>query len=310
MKPLAAPAIKGTWGTLLLPIQDNEAIDLGRLRAEIAALARAGLQGVYSNGTAGEFYSQTEDEFDEISATLAAECERMGLPFQIGVSHMSAQISLERLRRAVSLRPVAVQVILPDWMAVTLEEAVSFLLRMGEAASPIGLVVYNPPGAKRVLEPEEWHWVLERVPPVVGIKVAGGDAAWYARMQPVISRASVFVAGHTLATGVAHGAAGSYSNVACLSPRGAARWYETMHADPERASATEQRLQAFFRTHIIPFITEQKYTNSAVDKLLAAIGGWAGIGTRLRWPYRSIPEAEAMRLREIARRELPEWVTP
>ena len=310
MKPLAASAIKGTWGTLLLPIRDDDAIDFGRLRGEIAALAQAGLQGVYSNGTAGEFYAQTEEEFDEINGILAAECERLGLPFQIGVSHMSAQVSLARLRRAVSLRPAAVQVILPDWMAVTPEEAVSFLGRMAESAGPIGLVVYNPPGAKKVLEPEEWHWVLERVPQVVGIKVAGGDAAWYARMRPVLARIAVFVAGHTLATGVAHGAAGSYSNVACLNPRTAAQWYEVMHTDPERADAVEQRLRAFFRAHIIPFITEQKYTNGAVDKLLAAIGGWAEIGTRLRWPYRSIPEDEARRLREIARDELPEWINP
>lgn len=306
MNPLSPATITGTWGTLLLPLNADDTIDLVRLAAEVAAFAEAGVDGVYSNGTAGEFHTQTEEEFDQVSALLAGECERHGLPFQIGVSHMSAQISLARLKRVVALRPSAVQVILPDWAAPTLEEAIAFLSRMGEAAAPAGLVVYNPPHAKRVLKPADWRVIAERVPAVVGMKVAGGDATWYEEMAPVLGRLSVFVAGHTLATGFARGAAGSYSNVACLSPGGAQRWFALMKSDPALAAEWERRIQGFFHRHIIPFITTQGYSNTAVDKLLAAIGGWAQIGTRVRWPYRWIPESDAERLRPVAWAELPE----
>ena len=298
--------ITGTWGALLLPLNADESIDFGRLRAEIAALAAARVDGIYSNGSAGEFHAQTEEEFDRVSATLAEGCEAHGMPFQIGVCHMSAQISLGRLRRIAELRPGAVQVVLPDWFPPTLEETVAFLTRMGETAAPVGLVVYNPPHAKRVLTPAEWQTIVERVPHVVGAKVAGGDVAGYAQMAPVLRRISVFVPGHTLATGLTLGAAGSYSNVACLSPAGAQRWFALMKSEPARAMEWERRIRDFLQRHIIPFITDQKFTNSAVDKLLAAIGGWAQIGTRLRWPYRWIPETEALRLRAVARAELPE----
>jgi 4-hydroxy-tetrahydrodipicolinate synthase len=306
MIPLSPATLNGTWGTLLLPINADESIDFERLRGEIAALASAGVDGIYSNGTAGEFHTQTEEEFDQISGLLARESERHGVPFQIGVCHMSAQISLARLRRVLHLRPSAVQVVLPDWVSPTIDETVAFLLRMGEVASPIGLVVYNPPHAKRPLAPADWRVLLERVPYIVGAKVAGGDAAWYAEMTPVLRKIAVFVPGHTLATGFAAGATGSYSNVACLSPDGAQRWFALMKSDPARASEWERRIQGFIQRHILPYISEQKFSNPAVDKLLAAIGGWAEIGTRLRWPYRSIPESEAERLRPIARAELPE----
>jgi hypothetical protein len=43
----------------------------------------------------------------------------------------------------------------------------------------------------------------------------------------------------------------------------------------------------------------------ALDKLLAAIGNWASIGTRLRWPYRGVDAAAAAALTPVARRELP-----
>ena len=306
MPPLAPSAIAGIWGTLLLPLNEDESIDFARLRDEIDAFLDAGVDGIYSNGSAGEFYAQSEDEFDRVSALLAEICTRRNRPFQIGVCHTSAQGSLARLRRALALQPGALQVVLPDWFAPTIDEAVDFLRRMADAAAPIGLVVYNPLHAKRVLTAAEWLVVADRVPGIVGLKVAGGDASWYAEMRPLLRRLSVFVPGHFLASGYAQGAAGSYSNVACLSPRGARRWFELMHADPVEALARERRIQAFFKTHIIPFLAEQRYTNSAVDKLLAAIGGWAKVGTRLRWPYRWIDETEALRLREIAFRELPE----
>jgi dihydrodipicolinate synthase/N-acetylneuraminate lyase len=210
------------------------------------------------------------------------------------------------VKRSVAWRPSAFQVLLPDWSAPNLDEVIAFLERMAAAAEPIGLVVYNPPHAKKVLTPAEWQIVADRVPQVVGMKVGGGDARWFEAMRPLFSRLSVFVPGHKLASGFKLGAAGSYSNVACMSPRGAVRWFEMMQREPERALELEQRILRFFGAHIIPFIAEQKYSNSAADKLLAAIGGWAPIGTRLRWPYRWIDEGEARRLRAVAEADLPE----
>jgi 4-hydroxy-tetrahydrodipicolinate synthase len=308
MNPLKPSEIIGTWGTLLLPLNSDDSIDFRRLQDEITAIATAGVNGIYSNGTAGEFYAQTEAEFDRISQVMAEVCATRGLAFQIGVCHMSAQISLERMRRTVPLKPGAFQVVLPDWVSPTLEETIAFLSRMGEMAGPIGLVVYNPGHAKRVLSPAEWLKIADKVPSVVGVKVPGGDALWYKEMDPLLRRWSVFVPGHTLASGHAKGAAGSYSNVACLSPRGAQRWYALMKSDPIQALEWEQRIQGFIKTHIVPYITEQKYSNSAIDKLLAAIGGWAEVGTRLRWPYRWIPESEVARLREIAMQDVPELI--
>ena len=63
MKPLTSQQIRGTWGTVLLPINADESIDYARLGAEIDTLIAAGVAGLYTNGTAGEFHTQTEDEF-------------------------------------------------------------------------------------------------------------------------------------------------------------------------------------------------------------------------------------------------------
>lgn len=308
MRAFSAAEIRGNWATLLLAWNDDDSLDLGRIEAELDALAAFGVDGIYSNGTAGEFHSLTEDEFDTVSELLAARCEAASIPFQIGVSHMSAQISLERLRRSVALAPAAFQVILPDWYPVSDAEAIAFLSRMAENAEGVGLVLYNPPHAKRVLPPETIGTLRRAVPGIVGVKVADGDDDWYAAVREHMSGLSVFVPGHHLATGFARGASGAYSNVACLHPAAAQRWWDSMAYDLGAALEVEQRLRAFMDQHIVPFITEHEYCPAACDRLLAQIGGWADVGARMRWPYRAIPKQEAGRLLPFAHAMLPEFV--
>jgi hypothetical protein len=79
-----------------------------------------------------------------------------------------------------------------------------------------------------------------------------------------------------------------------------------MKNDLPGALELEQRIQAFVEESIMPFKRDQGYSNQALDKLLAAVGGWAPVGTRLKWPYRWVPEEDVAPLRPVAVRMLPE----
>jgi dihydrodipicolinate synthase/N-acetylneuraminate lyase len=120
---------------------------------------------------------------------------------------------------------------------------------------------------------------------------------------------SVFVPGHFLATGVQTGVAdGAYSNVACINPRGAQWWWELMQTDLEKALHVQRRILLFFEESIVPF-KEAGYSNPALDKLLAAAGGWCDLGTRLRWPYQWIAEEKVPAIAERARFWIPDIVS-
>ena len=306
MLPLTWDKIYGNWATLLLPINEDDSIDYMKLEEEIDYLIKAGVNGIYSNGTAGEFYSQTEEEFEIINTMLATKCEMAGMPFQIGASHMSPQISLQRIKKAALLKPGAIQVILPDWFPANEHAAIEFLKKAGEVAYPAGLVLYNPPHAKRRLSPKELASLKNAVPSIVGIKVAGGDENWYHEAKLYLTEVSIFIPGHFMASGIKKGAHGSYSNVALLSPKGIQKWYELITTDLDKALQWESKILAFMDQHITPYITEKAYPNHACDKLMAAIGGWAEIKTRLRWPYSWIPEEDAKMLKPIVREMIPE----
>ena len=174
MKPLQSNEIKGSWATLLLPLEKDDRINFKKLEDEINTLISMQVSGIYSNGTAGEFYTQTEAEFDTISALLAEKCNAADMPFQIGCGHPSPQLSLERAKRAAALQPSAIQVILPDWFPPSLPEIIDFLRVMAEAVDPVGLILYNPPHAKRVLIPDDYGQINKSGVPLAGCKVAGG----------------------------------------------------------------------------------------------------------------------------------------
>ncbi|GLQ53121.1 dihydrodipicolinate synthase family protein [Devosia nitrariae] len=306
MKSSRGP-ISGNWATLLLPINSDDTIDFARLGAEIDHLISVRVDGIYSNGTAGEFHNQSEDEFDAIQALLAGRCRAAQVPFVIGACQPDPRLSIERVRRAAVLEPAAIQVILPDWWPVTPAEATRFLELAAEAAGAIPIILYHPPHAKRVFSPSELARILEPVSQVVGIKLADGDADWYREARQHLTGRSLFVPGHHLATGVSEGvAAGAFSNVACLSPSGAQRWTQLMADDLGRALEIETRLRDFLDTHIAPFARTGGYSNAALDKLLAAIGGWADVGTRLRQPYRWIDPSVVPDLQRAAAKAIPE----
>src|SRR6185369_53626 len=128
--PLQAHELRGNWATLMLPINADDSIDFGRLAGEIDALIAASVDGIYTNGTAGEFHTQSEAEFDAINALVAERCTRANMPFQIGASHTMAQTSLARIQRAVQFQPAAIQVILADWFPLTEKEMIAYMERL------------------------------------------------------------------------------------------------------------------------------------------------------------------------------------
>jgi dihydrodipicolinate synthase/N-acetylneuraminate lyase len=294
----------GTWGAVLLPINSHDqTVDWGRLREELAILVDAGLEGLYTCGTAGEFHALDEDEFDRLSTLVAEHCHSSAVPFQIGASHMSGQTCLSRIARAKQLGPAAIQVVLPDWLPLHQKEVERAVEGMVEAARPLPVVLYNPPHAKTVCDPAQLASLTYDIG-LAGVKVAANED-FYHELHSRCPQLKIFVPGHELSRTRCPGVVGSYSNVACLSPTGAARWGRLLGDNPEVAREIGERVYNFFAAHIGP-LKAAGFGNTALDKALAYMGGWAAVGTTVRWPWSSVPESQAGQLGKVARRELPE----
>ncbi len=304
MEPLTPNTLQGTWSTILLPLDESENINWGGIESQLNAFAEAKVNGIYFNGTAGEFFSQTDEEFLRLATTVADFCHERNIAFQIGATHPQATDTLKRIKETHHLSPGAFQIILPEWTPLNWEELHRFLERVIATAHPIPIVLYNPPYAQKILQPEEWSEIATAFPALIGIKVAGGDAAWHEAMREAAEKLSVFVAGIRLASGIIKGCArGSYSNLACLSPKGAVQWGRRILTDPDLALQQEEEITRVFERAIAPF--RGKFSNSALDKALAAAGGWAELSPTTRWPLASIPSSDIQNLATQFREGLP-----
>ena len=173
-------------------------------------------------------------------------------------------------------------------------------------ATGVGIVLYNPPHAKRAFQAKDLVALLKDVPGIVGLKCAGGDADWFTQMQPLLADISVFIPGHFMASGMAKGARGSYSNVCCLNPHATVVWRDQVANDPRGAMELEHRINAFMTQYIQPFITAG-YPGYACDKFMAYVGGWFPDPPDLVWPYLGIPKDEAPRVRQALKDIIPEF---
>ena len=106
---------RGIWGAVLLPVQGGDQIDMGALAELVDILCASCVAGIYTNGTAAEFFNQTETEFDAITDLVLGVAGRAGVPVQIGVSNSNPRVARERLRRIAESDAVAAQITLPDW---------------------------------------------------------------------------------------------------------------------------------------------------------------------------------------------------
>lgn len=290
----------------MLPITEAGTIDFVALADEIDFLCATNVAGIYSNGTACEFHNQTEAEFDLLSELLATRALKAGKPFQIGVSNSNPRVARERLQRVRDLDPRGVQITLPDWWPPAAPERTRFVEGMNEAANGVPLILYNPPHAKVQLTLDDFVNLRQAASGIVGVKVKGGNEAWYAERREKLPDFSVFVGGNSVAFGRPRGADGSYSNVACLSPNGAVRYWDLIKTDLAAAEDLEARFVKFLRTHLIPVARRDGLSDAALDKLMAAAGGWGPISARLMWPYSFADDETVAAVARAARDEMPE----
>ncbi|MEZ8694202.1 dihydrodipicolinate synthase family protein [Vibrio splendidus] len=296
--------ITGNWATLLLPIENGN-INFAALAEQIDYFIEAKVDGIYSNGTAGEFYTQSKEEYKKISQLLAKKCQSTNTPFQIGASHCHPQEQLERIKFAATLKPTAIQVILPDWFPCSTQVALTFLKEADKVSDNVPIVLYNPPHAKVNLTAEQLKTVFDEVNGLVGFKLPRLTAEIEA--TGLAKKASIFVAGHFLATDAYKGAKGAYSNVCCLGPKAAQQWTNDCLALKPEALELEKRIQEFMDTEIAPYITEAGYSNAAVDKLMAAMGDWNTLSTEMRFPYPSIPTTDVAKKVRSRDQTIPEF---
>ncbi|MBV1889218.1 MAG: dihydrodipicolinate synthase family protein, partial [Proteobacteria bacterium] len=305
MQPQSPQGLHGLWAPILPPFRENGELDRDAFSTDLDRLLDAGLNGIDDGGTRTEALDLTRAESQWVAETVAARCAIAGCPFQLGVASQDPDEARAQIASLSGLSPTAIAVVLPADLPPAHQDFISTIQSYAQAAGSVGIVLDHHPHPRLEFPPELAAPMREAAPNVIGVRVGLGTEDWYESWRKNSSGLSLIVPGHHHATGVQRGADGAYSTFALLSPQGARLIGELTLTDLPKALELEADLQFFLISHLLPLQIEEGYSCAALDKALAAAGGFCGGSSRLRSPHAWLSAEQVASLAESAKQELP-----
>ena len=278
--------LRGVLAPIPTPFDDDERVDLARLRAALARWLTTPLTGFVVLGSNGEapFLDESESERVIVAARDLIPSSR---PLIAGTGRESTQAAARASRRAAELGADAVIVRTPGFFRTQMTDDV--LVRhysIVADASPVPVLLYNFTAVTGVdLSPVAVSR-LARHPNVIGMKESGGDIGKIAQLVDTTPESFTVLAGSaaTFYAALCLGAAGGVLAIASLVPEACARLHEAATTGRHDEARARQR-------QLVP-----------LARLLGLIHGVAGLKAALNaagWDI-GVPRGPLVRLPDAA----------
>ena len=298
----------GPWAGLPVAWTERDEFDEQTYRADVAACCDAGVPGVYSGGTTGEFYAMEFDEFSAVARATVEECHAHGKPAMVGCSATYTLGVVRRAAVAAALGADAIQVALPFWMEVGDRQVVPFFAEVArEWGGPLS--IYETTRSKKALTLEQHRAIKDAAPGYLMVKANAGTIGATTEGCAALSQiVNVFVGEHLWDTLGPVGAAGCCSALVYWNPRVVlALWRDMQARDwPAVRSVCDQirTLHPFLAAEFAP----KGFTDTAYDRMGGLASGFLHTSFRSRGPYPSPTQADVDALREWYREHFPEML--
>ena len=298
--------LSGVWAAVPIPWNRGGRVDAGALRELVARYQAAGVHGVYSTGTDGEFHVLDLEAFEDVTAAFARAVADAGLPAQVGVSWINADGIYQRARVARELGFRCIQTTIPFWMPLNDGEILRFFNALADRFPDVGVVSYNTARTGRSLQAVDFRRLLDAGSTVIGSKHEGNDDELLASVSaaPEIRH---FVVDGGIVPGLLLGASGMYSFVVNVSPGWAMRfWKRASTGDWAGAIRDKQTLGQFlaaFERVLGPSVTAW----ASHAKAAVACALMVDMPLAVRPPYEAATRAQVRALRRLIAQDFPEF---
>lgn len=286
--------LHGVWAAITTPFDDKGRFDEGIFRENLRRLHAAGVHGIYTTDSDGEFYAIELAEFKQIIDVFADETQRLGVPTQVGVTWCNTQGVIDRLQHAAARGILGAHVGHPFFMPMTDASLEVFWDDVARAVpETFALIHYNTPRASNYRYGPDYARLLRRVPGLVGTKHAGSNFPEFLTLASEAPELSHFVNETVLTPFSAFGARGVYSWFVNFNPRFMLDWYQEMaEGNWERARWRQRRLHAF--RSAMEILEVGGNFHGIVGKAVSSCSSFLVPAKRTRPPYLPVPE-EAVR---------------
>jgi dihydrodipicolinate synthase/N-acetylneuraminate lyase len=293
--------------SVVCPWDDEEQLDEGVFRREIAHALDAGFRRIYVFGTAGEGYAVDSARFRRVIDVFGDALAGTGATPMVGVIGLSTGAVLERLAVAHEMGFREFQISLPAWSALSDDEVVTFTTQVCGAYPDAAFMHYNTGRVGRIVDGALYRRLVESIPNLVATKTMTSDVGVVAGVVREAPELMHFLTEGTIATGALHGEVALLATFGALAP--SKSWAILDAANAGRHNEAAEIGAWFARLSDVvlgPLMTDRR-VDGAYDKLIERLSpGLEDFPLRMLSPYRTISDDEAAQAARLLREHFPD----
>ena len=284
--------VKGVIPALITPMNNDESLNRAGLETLIDGVIAAGVHGIFTGGTAGEFWAMSLDEKRQLFE-WTVEFTAGRVPVYVGTSANSTAEAVKLARIAQVVQAECLSVLTPAFITPSEDEMFAHYAEIAEATD-LPILLYNLPARTgNALSINLLDRLHRRFSNIVGVKDSSGNfeqAVSFMRELPdgfrmIMGRDTLIHAA------LREGAAGAIAASGNVAPEIASGIYEAfLLGDEELARDLQQRLAALRDAFTLG-------THPAMLKAGADLVGFSGGPPRR--PVKPLNSAQLVTLRHI-----------
>jgi 4-hydroxy-tetrahydrodipicolinate synthase len=269
-------SLKGLFPPLLLPLDESGGLDFDSLRRQIDFLLAGGIDGLWVNGTTGDFFALTDDENEAIVEAVVEHVQGR-VPVVAQVGDAATRRAVAKANRAMRAGADFISVVLPYYLEYSQAELQEHY-RVISRASGQPVVLYQLPQMCKVTLTVENILELVREGVLVGIKDSSGDMDFYGRLTTQVAKERLslrcFVGSGALMTAsLRAGGHGLMCAIANLVPHLCKGVYQaSLDSEWEQATALQNQVQELIDVMRLPDRSNWAATVAVYKWMLRQLG--------------------------------------
>ncbi len=299
----------GPWAGMPVAWDKNLNFDEQAYRADLERACKAGVPGVYTAGTTGEFYAMELDEWKEIGRVTVDECKKHGTPAMLGITSTYTLGAQRRAEYAAEVGADAVQVALPFWMELDDREVIGFFEDVVKPCPGLALTIYETMRAKKALSIEQHRAVFDATGCYYAVKSNANTLGCTPEGCRQLSEfVNVWVGEELWSSLGPCGAIGCASALVYANPCVILHMFELLQQQQwDELKPWTVMLGRLFEEGLRPF-TEKGFTDTAYDHLQGLATGFLRMHPRSRGTYLSATQEDVEQLRAWMAAHIPEFL--
>jgi 4-hydroxy-tetrahydrodipicolinate synthase len=293
MRALTATTLRGLWSAVPTPWDSALQLDPAVLVRNCHRLADAGMDGIYTTDSDGEFYAIEIEEFRALARAFGEAIKTCGATVDaaMGVTWSHTRGVIDRIKASVDAGIPNVHVAFPIFMPPAASDVDRFFDDLAAAAPAARWIHYAHPRCGPNLTGKDYARLTARFPQqLIGTKLGTTDTTALTEIFTRSPQLAHFVVDTTLLPGTQLGAVGCYSYWCNTLPRWHRGYFDACAARRwDQATSLHMKLMSWELNHISK-IRAHGHLHGIIGKARAALSGFLEDSGVTRPPYYPVPK--------------------